>query len=160
MKLSGGDTNWLYLASWLPEKLYAGLTSHISFRFLQAEDEEKGKYSPVLISSKQEAHDNLLRAESSSIILPERQLRRDTVVGAHEDAARLVHGGNSEAVVVALLTAAATRLDAQDLALDARHGDIEQVVAAASGATSFPAFDLPVPVLGDGDLARDGAGEG
>ena len=93
-------------------------------------------------------------------MLPKREFGCDTIVDAIKQSAWSVDGGNGEAVVVALLIAVAVGLHACNFSLNCGYGDVEVVVATLTGAATFPTLDVPVPVLGDGYLARDGTGEG
>jgi hypothetical protein len=90
VKLSGGATNWLYLASWVPEKLYAGLSYRQSKSFHDPRETEEGKNLPVAVRAILEANLNLLGSKAITIVLPLGKPSRNTVVDALEQLAGLV----------------------------------------------------------------------
>ena len=103
---------------------------------------------------------DVLGSKAVAVLLPEREPGCDAV-GAIEYLAGGVGGRDCEAVVVALLGSLAVCLHASNFALDARHSDVEEVVAALATAASLPVLHLPGPVFIDWlrVLASDRAGD-
>jgi hypothetical protein len=164
----------LYIVSWEPVKLYAGLQpqSVQEFKLLVSTQHN----IPLHISTLLHTDQDLFRADA---IVALAELRSNAVVGALQDLARgemvsvhrkcqrtkfeqknMINGRVSfermhlrSLSPVTVFVATAVRLDACDVALHTGDGDIEVVAAAAARATSFPAGDVPVPARGDFGLA-------
>jgi hypothetical protein len=133
-------------------KLNAVLQIHSLVYSLCLLDEKNGEgYLRVQWSIRRflKAQPNLIR-RAIGIARPLAELGSNTVVGALQDLAGLVPVAFA---VPAVLPTGAVCLDAADYTIHARYGDVEVVVASASGAAAFPSGNVPRPVGGETHLA-------